>query len=102
MTTRSSILFYCQHSMQMGQLVRSLALAQGLADRFRVMVLNGGRLPKGLEVPANVELVNLPPLGTDESNQIVSHDKRIPVERALDLRQKMIGVCFDKLRPVVI
>ena len=86
----------------MGHLVRSLALANRLAERFRVMLLNGGRLPAGITVPANIQLVNLPPLGIDEANQLVSHDKRIPVARALDLRKKMIRVTFDNLHPVAV
>lgn len=86
----------------MGHLVRSLALADGLADHFRVMLLNGGRLPKGLLIPAGVQVINLPPLGIDEANQLVSHDKRISVERALDRRKKMLRTCFDNLRPAVV
>ena len=86
----------------MGHLVRSLALASRLADRFRVMLLNGGRLPAGIVVPSNIQVCNLPPLGIDETNQLVSHDKRIPVERALDRRRKMIRVTFDNLRPVAV
>ena len=86
----------------MGHLVRSLALADSLADHFRVMFLNGGRMPKGLIIPAGVQVINLPPLGIDETNQLVSHDKRISVERALDRRKKMIRTCFDNLRPAVI
>lgn len=86
----------------MGHLVRSLALADSLADRFRVMLLNGGRMPKGLIIPAGVQVINLPPLGIDETNQLVSHDKRISVERALDRRKKMIRTCFDNLRPAVV
>ena len=102
MTTRPSLLFYCQHSLAMGHLVRSLALADSLADHFRVMLLNGGRLPKGLFIPSGVQVINLPPLGIDEANQLVSHDKRISVERALDRRKKMIRTCFDNLRPAVV
>jgi predicted glycosyltransferase len=86
----------------MGHLVRSLALAGSLAKRFRIVLLNGGRLPKGILVPEGVEIVNLPPLGMNESNQLVSHDKRIPVERALERRQKMIRESFDNLRPAVV
>ena len=102
MTTRPFLLFYCQHSLAMGHLVRSLALADSLAERFRVMLLNGGRMPKGLIVPAGVQVINLPPVGIDETNQLVSHDKRISVERALDRRKKMIRTCFDNLRPAVV
>lgn len=102
MTTRPSLLFYCQHSLAMGHLVRSVALAESLAERFHVMLLNGGRMPKGFVVPAGVQVINLPPLGIDETNQLVSHDKRISVERALDRRKKMIRTCFDNLRPAVV
>jgi len=86
----------------MGQLVRSLALGASLSEHFRVMLLNGGRMPKGLVIPAGVQVINLPPLGIDETNQLVSHDKRISVERALDRRKKMIRTCFDNLRPAVV
>ena len=102
MNDRPAILFYCQHSLGMGHLVRSLALAECLGRRFRVMLLNGGRLPPTIRVPSNIQLVNLPPLGIDEANQLVSHDKRISVKRALDRRQKMIRVAFDNLRPVAV
>jgi predicted glycosyltransferase len=102
MRDRPAILFYCQHSLGMGHLVRSLALAERLGQRFQVMLLNGGRLPAGIKVPTKIQLLNRPPLGIDEANQLVSHDKRISVERALDRRQKMIRVTFDNLRPVVV
>lgn len=86
----------------MGHLVRSLALGESLSQRFRVILLNGGRLPKGLVIPTGVQVINLPPLGIDDANQLVSHDKRISVERALERRKKMIRTCFDNLRPAVI
>lgn len=86
----------------MGHLVRSLALAQGLAERFHVMVLNGGRLPRAVAIPPGIQVVNLPPLGIDENNQLVSHDKRLSVSRALERRTKMMLTCFNNLRPVVV
>src|SRR5881628_1732715 len=50
-----AVLFYCQHVLGMGHLVRSLALARALADRFRVVFLNVGPVPRGLPRPAGVE-----------------------------------------------
>jgi predicted glycosyltransferase/peptidoglycan/xylan/chitin deacetylase (PgdA/CDA1 family) len=102
MSERPAILFYCQHSLGLGHLMRSFALADRLAERFRLVLLNGGRLPKRIAVPANIELVNLPPLGIDDANQLVSHDKRISVKRALERRQQLISATFDKLRPAVV
>lgn len=102
MNDKPAILFYCQHSLGMGHLMRSLALAETMVERFRVVLLNGGRLPKGIRIHPDIELVNLPPIGIDETNQLVSHDKRIPVERALDRRRTMILTCFEELRPAAI
>jgi predicted glycosyltransferase len=100
--TKPTVLFYCQHSLGMGHLMRSFALADRLAERFRLVLLNGGRLPKLIAAPPNIELINLPPLGIDDNNQIVSHDKRISVKHALDRRQEIISATFDKLRPAVV
>src|SRR5215510_6105521 len=102
MTNRPTVLFYCQHSLGMGHLMRSFALADRLAERFRVVLLNGGRLPRGIAAPANIELVNLPPLGIDDTNQLVSHDKRISVDRALNRRRKIISATFNELCPAVV
>ena len=102
MTNKPAILFYCQHSLGMGHLMRSFALADRLGERFRIVLLNGGRLPKGVATPANIEIINLPPLGIDDANQLVSHDKRISVARALDRRRRIIRSTFDQLRPAVV
>src|SRR5215510_1376878 len=102
MINRPTVLFYCQHSLGMGHLMRSFALADGLGERFRVVLLNGGRLPKRIPAPPSVELINLPPLGIDNNNQLVSHDKRISVTRALERRQHIIRSTFDQLHPAVV
>jgi predicted glycosyltransferase len=102
MRGRASLLFYCQHSLGMGHLVRSLSLAAGFAERFRVSFLNGGPLPKGLKVPDGVEIVNLPPLGLDTDGQLVSRDRRRTVERAQTLRRKIILETYHRIRPQVL
>jgi predicted glycosyltransferase len=86
----------------MGHLVRSLALAGGLTAGFRVVLLNGGPLPKGIRLPAGVEVIDLPPLGFDSSGELVSRDRRRTVERARHLRRKIILETFRGLRPEVI
>ena len=48
---RPVLLFYCQHSLGIGHLTRSFALAEALTRHFRVVFLNGGRLPPGVPVP---------------------------------------------------
>jgi predicted glycosyltransferase len=102
MDGRETLLFYCQHSLGMGHLVRSLALAASLAGRFRVVLLNGGKLPRRLAVPRGVEVVNLPPLGLDSEGRIVSRDGRRTAERARELRRRIVVETYRRLRPRVV
>lgn len=96
---RPSLLFYCQHSLGMGHLVRSLALSAELASRFRVVFLNGGRFPRGVEVPEGVEVVALPPLGFDASGRLVSRDRRRTLARAQQTRRRLLLDTFRTTRP---
>jgi predicted glycosyltransferase len=85
-----TVLFYCEHSLGLGQLVRSLALAAALTRDFRVVLLNGGRLPRGTVVPEGVELVPLPPLSTGADGALVSGDGRRSVARTIEVRRERI------------
>jgi len=102
MSERPTVLFYCQHSLGLGHLVRSFALAGALAGRFRVVLLNGGRLPRGVPLPAGVEVESLPPLGMDVDGTLVSEDRRRTPERALELRRERMLALHDELRPEVV
>lgn len=101
MSARPSILFYCQHSLGMGHLVRSMALAAGLAERFRVVFLNGGPVPVGINLPTGLEIIDLPPLGLDSDGRLVSRDSRFSLDRARALRQEIILETFHCLRPQI-
>jgi predicted glycosyltransferase len=41
---RPALLLYCQHSLGLGHLQRSWALASHLAEAFRVTLVSGGKL----------------------------------------------------------
>jgi predicted glycosyltransferase len=100
MSKQPRLLFYCQHVMGMGDLVRSLALAKALTDRFRVVLLNGGLMPSGMELPEELEVINLPPLGFDDGRFVSRAGE--DVERAKNDRQKLILKTFQSLRPEVL
>ncbi len=102
--TRPTVLIYCQHSLGMGHLVRSLALARGLTTRFDVVFLNGGRFPEAMAKPAGIEVIDLPPLGmgADASAELVSLDARYDVATAQALRQTMILDALERTRPAAI
>lgn len=100
--TRPRLLFYCQHSLGLGHLSRSLAVARGLTAYFDVVLLNGGRFPDGTALPAEVAVVNLPPLGHGPDYQLVSHDPRFTVEQACARRRQMILDALDRESPAVV
>lgn len=100
--TRDRLLFWCQHSLGLGHLARSLRLAEGLAARFDVLLLNGGRFPAGTRVPVGVEVRNLPPIGHDQDGRQLSHDPALSLEQAQDLRRAAVLAALAEARPRVV
>lgn len=101
-TDKPNLIFYCQHSLGMGHLVRALTLATTLSERFTVIFLNGGRFPDNIAKPEGMEVINLPPLGMDEDNQLYSQDDKYSVAEAQLLRKQILLIVFKQYRPQVI
>jgi predicted glycosyltransferase len=99
---RPTLLFYCQHSLGIGHLTRSFALAAALADSFHVVFLNGGRLPAGLPVPATLDMIDLPPLGMDDGHTVISRDATHDVGQAQTRRRELIEDAVRLHRPAVV
>ena len=87
---RPSLLFYCQHSVGLGHLMRSYALCAELAHRFRVVLVCGGPLPDGIAPPRGVEVVALPALGVGPRD-IISILQAIKAAGALQADIEVIG-----------
>ncbi len=96
------LLFHCQHALGLGHLARSLALADGLRDRFDVTLLNGGRFPAGTAVPDGVRVVNLDPLGHDADYQLVSHNPSVSVEEVMARRRATVLAELERVDPHVV
>jgi predicted glycosyltransferase len=99
---RPRLMFYCQHSVGLGHLVRSLTVAGGLAEAFDVVLLSGGPLPEALAAPPGVELIGLPPLGYSSDFGLVSRDPQWSVEQACQLRTWRILDEFRARQPDVL
>lgn len=99
---KPSLLFYCQHSVGMGHLTRSFALAHALAKEFTVVFLNGGPFPPGLRAPDGVTVIDLPPLGMIDGHNLISRDARFNVEDAKRVRRDLILKTFAKIGPQVV
>jgi predicted glycosyltransferase len=102
MSSKPVLLFYCQHSLGMGHLVRSLALAEAFAVDFRVVFLNGGDLPAGLGARNGIEILQLPALGMDIDGRLLSRDERYTLEEAKLVRRQSVLGALTRLEPKVI
>ncbi|MCH9698591.1 MAG: hypothetical protein K0U68_10855 [Gammaproteobacteria bacterium] len=102
MKKQPCLLFYCQHSLGMGHLIRSLTLARQLSSNFRVVFLNGGRLPNAIPVPDRIELVNLPPLGMQSDGQLIHWQADHTLIQIKILRKQRIQSIIDKIAPDVV
>lgn len=102
MPTQPSLLLYCQHSLGMGHLVRSYALADALSEHFRVCFLSGGQIPQVPARPARVEMIQLPPLTMGDAHSIVSRDSGTTLAAVRERRRCQILDTFERIRPAVV
>ncbi len=102
MKQQPCLLFYCQHSLGMGHLIRSLTLARQLSNSFRVVFLNGGRLPDAIPIPDSIELVDLPSLEMGADSQLVSRQGGASLMQIKNLRRQQILSVYDRIQPDVV
>lgn len=98
-----TLLFYCQHILGIGHLIRSMAIARGLTPHFKVYFINGGEVIDNFPIPAGVEVVNLPAIKTDPSFRTLQVPEGFAdVESTLEYRRdQMLELC-DRVRPDVV
>jgi predicted glycosyltransferase len=92
-------LLYCQHSLGLGHFVRSLALAQAVAEHFDLIFFNGGPVPQGFELPANIRFEHLPPLRLQEDGSILGEGDTAAL---LALRRDRMLAAAGDVRPALL
>lgn len=90
MSHRPALLLYCQHSLGLGHLKRSWALASHLAEGFRVTLVSGGVSPAGLTPPQGIETIELPPLAQDAAGKLFSVNGDASVDDVKAKRQQRL------------
>jgi predicted glycosyltransferase len=92
-------MYYCQHSIGLGHLVRSLAIAGALAKERRVIVSSGGEPPDSLDAPAGVEILQLPPIVSDDEGRLRSRSPDLTLDEAFSQRTIALTALYEELRP---
>lgn len=94
------LMFYCQHILGIGHLVRSLEIVRGLVDDFQVCFINGGEVVEGITIPEGVEIVNLPAIKTDtEFQELQVIDSRYSLAEVREFRRKKLLDLLNQFQP---
>ncbi|MEZ5355226.1 MAG: glycosyltransferase [Bryobacteraceae bacterium] len=92
------VLFYCQHVLGMGHLVRSLELVRALRG-FDVTFLNGGAPVEGFPIPEGVRVVNLPAMASDCEFRDVHAISGAGIEAVKELRSNRLLAELERFEP---
>ncbi|NJN10128.1 MAG: glycosyl transferase [Richelia sp. RM1_1_1] len=97
------LLFYCQHILGMGHLVRSTEIVRGLMQDFQICFINGGQVIKEFEFPSAIEVVNLPAIKTDaEFKQLQVVDTSLSLVEVQEFRKNQLLEIADEFQPDVL
>lgn len=99
---KPTLLFYCQHVLGMGHLMRSRALVDGLVEDFQITFLNGGELIAGFEFPDAVDVINLPPLKADAAFTTIEGVSGKSVSAIKAERAQMLLSAYAHLQPDIL
>ena len=93
------LMFYCQHVLGMGHLIRSLQIIRELTD-YDVYFLNGGEILSEVSVPPAVHVINLPAVKSDaEFEGLSGTDSEQPVEEIIKSRRALMLQEYERIQP---
>jgi predicted glycosyltransferase len=97
---KKKLIFYCQHVLGLGHLIRGLELVRGLSEYFDICFLNGGEITSDIEIPSSVEVINLPPVKSDAEFQgIHTVNDSDKIDEILELRKGLIIDLYRRTLP---
>ncbi|MBX9258529.1 glycosyl transferase [Desmonostoc muscorum CCALA 125] len=97
------LMFYCQHILGMGHLVRSREIVRGLTKDFQICFINGGEIIQGFEIPAGVEVINLPAIKTDaEFRELQVVNDAFSLNEVKEIRKNKLLEIFNEFQPDIL
>ncbi|MDB9527261.1 glycosyltransferase [Oscillatoria sp. CS-180] len=97
------LLFYCQHILGIGHLIRSMEIVKGLTKDFQICFINGGEAVNNLPIPKGVEVIQLPPLKTDkEFSELQLPPGFDSLETVFDSRRQQMLTILERFQPDVL
>lgn len=97
------VMFYCQHILGMGHLVRSREIVRGLLGEYQVCFINGGEVIKEFPFPPGVEVVNIPAVKTNTEFQgLQPVDTSLSLDEVKQMRLEQLMGVFEKFQPDIL
>jgi predicted glycosyltransferase len=97
------VMFYCQHILGMGHLIRSVEIVRGLIPDFKICFINGGQVIPEFEFPAEIEVVNIPAVKTDsEFQELAPVDDNLTMSEVEIIRTNMLLSVCDRFQPDIL
>ncbi len=97
------VMFYCQHVLGMGHLIRSAEIVRELARDFSVLFVTGGEIPQGFRFPENVDTFELIPLkSSPDFSALMLCDFSWDLEETKAIRRELLLHAFDEFQPDVL
>lgn len=97
------LMFYCQHILGMGHLIRSMEIVRSLTADFEICFINGGQVVNGFQAPPSVQVVNIPAIKTDaEFQTLQAVDPSLDIETAKTLRTQQLLNIVEDFQPAVL
>jgi predicted glycosyltransferase len=102
MNKKPILFLYCQHSLGMGHLRRTIEIAKALNNKFRVIFFNGGRIPAEIPRPENIEFIDLLPLGMGANGVLISQSNEQDLTIIKETRRQLLLEHYHRLQPDVL
>lgn len=97
------VMFYCQHVLGMGHLIRSTEIVRALSRDFSVLFVTGGEIPEGFRFPENIETFQLIPLKTSpDFSDLLLCDFSWDIYETQAIRRESLLGAFDRFQPDVL
>lgn len=99
---RPRLMFYCQHVLGIGHLIRSLSLVNALHE-FDIYFLNGGKRISDIPFPANITVIDLPAIESDEEFEALHPDNaEHTLEQVQQARASHILEEWSRVQPEIL
>ena len=97
------VMFYCQHILGMGHLIRSVEIVKGLIPNFQICFINGGQVIEEFQFPPEIEVVNIPAVKTDtEFNELRPVNDSLTMEEVETIRRNILLDVCDRFQPDIL